>query len=880
MSVVAAKCPYCGNTIDAETERVFGICPHCNLTYNTQNAISIVNITDEETQKLVENREALRVALAEGDLNKVRFASRSICNVIGGDFLGNYYYSYAAKEKGNPFYYVDYLKLMDNEIGTPEEQEEVLNHLIAHANLNDCQLIDEYIERTVTNQADYISWLKKLKKRQADIKQENNYKLMKRECYICYAPSELDVALEVASVLESLNIRCFIKDRNIDKSKATDTSIEEGIQSCRMVILIASNRSLLASNIKEEMVTAMNKGLKFIEFKIDESKSDIAFKYAIPVENKIETCRRRGEFYGVLINTVRKELVPNNELKARYLEMINAEKKDIEEQDKLFVKAAPQKSQAQSVESMIENVVSLINDGKIDKADALADELMQSYKNDYRSYVAKVRVCTKNFTNIEDTTHRAFLKQALAVANQEQSAEVVDLYATYQAYRFKTMVENVKLDANHYDECLDVLAMLEDEYNYYPQETKDKISVETYEKIDEARKELENLYNKKREEQKYSDFAKKSFFETDGDTLLKYTGRNAMVQIPDGIKVIGEGCFQGLKSLKTISIPYGVTAIRDSAFSDCSNLESIELPDTLVELGDDVFSNCEIIREVKIPSGVTRVGYRSFYNCSNLGIVSLGDNVTEIAGLAFSNCSSLYSINIPSTVKLIAKSAFSQCTSLQNITLPEGLEEIKTECFYHCTRLENITIPEGVKTICQEAFSGCTRLLSVKFQKTLEVIGRRSFLDCAKLRTINLPKSLLSIEEQAFMNCTGIKDLKFDPESLLQTIEKEAFYGCENIVSLNLPKQLTKISEGAFYNLKKCEEIVLPPNLERIEKLGLYGFESLLSLTIPASCKFIGEKALYGGTINTVYIRDKEMYKEFKKQCKAEFYQFAVELDK
>ena len=114
----------------------------------------------------------------------------------------------------------------------------------------------------------------------------------------------------------------------------------------------------------------------------------------------------------------------------------------------------------------------------------------------------------------------------------------------------------------------------------------------------------------------------------------------------------------------------------------------------------------------------------------------------------------------------------------------------------------------------------------------------------------------------------------------MQTIEKEAFYGCENIVSLNLPKQLTKISEGAFYNLKKCEEIVLPPNLERIEKLGLYGFESLLSLTIPASCKFIGEKALYGGTINTVYIRDKEMYKEFKKQCKAEFYQFAVELDK
>ena len=46
MSVVAAKCPYCGNTIDSETDRVFDICPHFNLTYNTQNAIIIVNITD------------------------------------------------------------------------------------------------------------------------------------------------------------------------------------------------------------------------------------------------------------------------------------------------------------------------------------------------------------------------------------------------------------------------------------------------------------------------------------------------------------------------------------------------------------------------------------------------------------------------------------------------------------------------------------------------------------------------------------------------------------------------------------------------------------------------------------------------------------------
>lgn len=881
MSVIKARCPYCTSEIEAETERNYGICPHCNSTYNTQNAVGIGRISEEDVETLRSNRELLKSSLEKNDIGQIKFAARSICSIIGGDFLGNYYYSYAAKEKGNPFYYVDYLKLMDNEIGTPEEQEEVLNHLISHANLSDCALIDDYIERTVTDQAAYIAWLKKLKNRQTEIKRETWLKPMPRECYICYAPSELDVALEVASVLESLNIRCFIKDRNLEKANQKPATIEEAIKACKMIILVQSNRSLQAYNIKDEMICALNNNLKFIEFKIDESESDIAFKRYIPVENKIETKRLRGEFYGVLINMVRRELTPNPNFKARFNEMIKQELVSIEADLKKFARAVPQKAKAQTLEVLLEQVNSLIVEDRIDKADALAEQLMEGYKDDYRCFLAKVKVCTLNFTNYDDKTHQAYLKKCLDVANEEQKSEVIDLYANFQAKRFESLVGQIKLDPNHYDECLDAINSLEDEYNNLPQNTKDKIPFEIYARVGEAKDELEVLYAKKRDEQKYSNFARSTFFDVKGDTLVKYTGRNAMVQIPEGIRVIGEGCFQGLKSLKTVLIPYGVEEIKDSAFSDCSNLESIDLPDSLVNLGDDVFSSCEILREISIPEGVTRIGYRTFYNCSNLGIVNLGNNIQEIAGLAFANCSSLYKINIPDSVKVINKSVFSQCVSLQNITLPSELEEIKSESFYHCSRLENISIPANVKLICEEAFSGCNRLLNVYFNKSIEVIGRRAFLNCVKLRTINIPKSLVRIEEGAFKDCTGIKDVRFENGSMLQTIEKEAFYNCENIKSLELPSLITEITEASFYNLKRCEELILPAKLEKIEKLGLYGFESINSLTIPGACKSIGEKALFGIPQQAiVYFEDKDMLKEFKKIAKAEFYKFQVELDR
>ncbi len=881
MSLVAAKCPYCGNTIDADSGRLFGVCQHCDQTYNTQNAIAIVNLSLENSEQLKSDRETLKKAVEENDYSKIKSSCRSIIHVIACDFLANYYHAYASKERNNPFYYVDFLKNMDNEIGSKEEQEEVLSHLISHANILDCGLIEEYVDRTVENQGEYISWIRKIKNRQNEIKRDNGFKIIRRECYICYSQLDEDVALEVASVLESVNIKCFVNARNLDKDKEHQANIEEAIASCRMVILIASNRALQSYTIKDEMIYAMNRGLKFIEFKIDESQSDISFKHTIPAENKIETFKRRGEYYSVLINMVKKELTPNTEMKTRFMDAINTEKDELEKVRLAEPVVEKISKKIVTMDENLNNVISLVDENELDRANALVDELLENYPNDYRCYLAKVRIQTLNFKNIDDQSHKSYLKQAYSVSSPEQVAIIDELYTDFLAYRFKEMINLVEVEVSKYDESMEKINELVEEFDFFNTQTKSKVEKTDLELLFQKKSDLEDLNIKRREEQKYTDFTKRTFFEVKGDVLVKYTGRNAMIQIPEGIKVIGEGCFQGLKSIKVLTIPYGIEEIGDSAFSECSNLESITLPETLTTIGDDAFSACSLLREIVLPEGVTKIGYRTFYNCSELGIIKMSDNVTEIGGLAFSNCKSLYSINIPSKLVKIGKGCFSYCSSLQNMVLPEGVDKIEGETFYHCTRLDNITLSSKAYSVGEEAFSGCTKLLKVVFPSGLKHIHRRSFLDCKNLKNILIPKHVERIGNEAFLNCTGIKELKFEDGCTLDFIGKSAFSGCENIKELILPEKLEILEENTFYNLKKCESIVLSPNLLRIEKLALYGMEMLSVLSIPASVDYIGEKALYGcDKLNTVYFTNKDMAKEFNKAKKTEFYKFAIVIDK
>ena len=86
--------------------------------------------------------------------------------------------------------------------------------------------------------------------------------------------------------------------------------------------------------------------------------------------------------------------------------------------------------------------------------------------------------------------------------------------------------------------------------------------------------------------------------------------------ITSGITSLGDDCFYGCSSLKSISLPDGITSLGECCFVDCSSLTSVDLPSSITSLGDNVFNGCYNLKSICLPDGLTSIGDKCFYRCA------------------------------------------------------------------------------------------------------------------------------------------------------------------------------------------------------------------------------------------------------------------------
>ena len=164
------------------------------------------------------------------------------------------------------------------------------------------------------------------------------------------------------------------------------------------------------------------------------------------------------------------------------------------------------------------------------------------------------------------------------------------------------------------------------------------------------------------------------------------------VVLQDNITVIGEGAFNGLNTLKSVTFSNNLTKIGHYAFYD-AGLTNVELPDSLKEIGSQSFRENNL-ESLYIPSNVETIGGVAFgYN--NLASVVFGDNakLKTIRWSAFSD-NRLTSIEIPNSVTMIEDGAF-EGNQLKTITIGSGIQYIGRGAIYKNSEinpdLENIT---------------------------------------------------------------------------------------------------------------------------------------------------------------------------------------------
>ena len=347
----------------------------------------------------------------------------------------------------------------------------------------------------------------------------------------------------------------------------------------------------------------------------------------------------------------------------------------------------------------------------------------------------------------------------------------------------------------------------------------------------------------------YDDSA--NFIIEDG-VLVKYTGWQPFVEIPDTVTAIGKQAFLNNKTMMYVLIPDSVKSIGESAFKGCTSLLSVSIPDSVETIGNSAFEGCTSLGYAYLPNNAkyTVIESRVFGKCSTLKEIELPDNITQIGALAFNECHLLEQVSFNEQITLIDDGAFRDCESITDLVLPQYVAELGWESFAGCDGITELEIPKSLKKASAFGYSGtarfgpfseCDNLSTITFQKGTKEIAEGLFGNCTGLKEIVIPNSIKKIGRAAFTWCSNLETVEFSAN--LVDIDEVAFYHCDKLVISNFPDAVTRIGARAFEECNSLKEVILPSNLTELEWQAFASCSQIRKIEIP---KFLKKAETWG----------------------------------
>ena len=324
-------------------------------------------------------------------------------------------------------------------------------------------------------------------------------------------------------------------------------------------------------------------------------------------------------------------------------------------------------------------------------------------------------------------------------------------------------------------------------------------------------------------------------FYISGKILMAYNGCEERVTIPDGVEIIGEGCFENNEKIGRIIMPDTVREIHENAFRNCVCLQTVVMSENLHSIRRNAFENCKKLIRFNIPAALNEVGFAAFRGCKSLELTDFetdtppaipieertyretdiaayshcnDDTITElifdmplvIGKYAFSGCRNLETVIINHPGCSIERNAFEKCPSLREIKVLAG--KMEKGAFSFCRHLEKAEI-HGVSMLPDELFAGCSSLKEIQFSCEVMEIGRRCFDECTSLAEIDLSQ-IRVIGERAFERCDSLTEVRLKQAAL----GFHAFADCSALKRIVLDAETT-FQSGAFSGCTFAEQIIL-----------------------------------------------------------------------
>ena len=172
--------------------------------------------------------------------------------------------------------------------------------------------------------------------------------------------------------------------------------------------------------------------------------------------------------------------------------------------------------------------------------------------------------------------------------------------------------------------------------------------------------------------------------------------------------IIGKNMFRDLK-LVSVKLPKTITKIDDYAFYNCSILKVVEIHEGLKVLGSYALKNCSSITEISLPDGMEDIGSYALEGCP-IKEITIPEGITRLRSGTFSTSNDciLERIHLPSTLEVIEGQCFCWMGKKNNLTeliLPAGLKRIEGTLSQNTTAT-SVHIPPMVEYIADNAFSG------------------------------------------------------------------------------------------------------------------------------------------------------------------------------
>lgn len=307
------------------------------------------------------------------------------------------------------------------------------------------------------------------------------------------------------------------------------------------------------------------------------------------------------------------------------------------------------------------------------------------------------------------------------------------------------------------------------------------------------------------------------YYQIENGVLNRYTGREDVIQVPEGIHTIGEGAFKGCVSLIKVVLPQGLCCIMGDAFKGCRKLEEVVIPDGVSYIGRYAFHRCHALRQVILPLSVRELGECAFLYCDSMREAQL-PGVRKMGMEALANGISLEKLVISQELDAnCICDVFTGCGRVREISCVTS-DEAKSDTAVETFRIPNVVevvagafkVPALVELVVRDILERMMELEGrtlVRFRvnikhievpEGIEVLAKSSFYDMRGIVDIRLPKSLKRIESRAFRNCIGLEQVIFGGQNV--QIDEDAFRNCTSL------KQV-RTCDGAEYTFQGLNDI-------------------------------------------------------------------------